>query len=132
MKEKFGKWFDKKMTKLIDEKAKARLSGAGSVINFIGLAAITILLAVGALGLAAGLFCLVVLLPGMVTGAFAWFVWTYLGLGAMYFATLDPVWLNIPYWHFALSFSAVIFAVRVFRKKGRQQKFREAVNSLAK
>jgi len=56
----------------------------------------------------------------MIVGGVLWFVWTYMGMGAMYFPNLDPVYLTIGYWHFAFSAAAAIFVVKVFQKEDRK------------
>lgn len=86
-----------------------------------------LLMAVVAIGLvavfAAGtvlVIGLAVLIPGLILGSILWLVWTYLGIGSTYFASLDPIWLNIPYWHFVFVSGAFVFLLKLFRPKKEQ------------
>lgn len=92
----------------------AKATPAVSILMMIGV------LIVGAalfLAFVAALIFVMVLLPGMIVGFFAWFAWTYMQLGLTYFPSLSPVYQTIPYWHFAWGFAAVILVWRVLRKK---------------
>ncbi|ATW58003.1 hypothetical protein CNR34_00070 [Pseudomonas phage nickie] len=90
-----------------------RIEKAGPVVSFL-LVALTVVVGLAiAVAFVAGVITVTILAPGMIVGFFAW---TYLELGATYFPTLSPVYLTIPYWHFAWGFAALILIWRCFRK----------------
>lgn len=57
-----------------------------------------------------------VLLYGLIGSLLSWFTWTYMGLGALYFPGLDPVYQSIPFLHFFLVWSTLILLLRQLRK----------------
>lgn len=115
------KWFKDKFTQLrnwVSGTVLPKLKKASPVVQVVGFVALVIALVVLVVAVIAAFIFVGILLPGMVVGLFAWLAWTYFGLGETYFAMLDPIYLHIPYWHFAWGFAAVIFIIRVLRKKG--------------
>lgn len=90
-------------------------------LEWAGVAGLAMLAATCALGL---LLLTVVLVvgfsvgvPSMIGGGVLWFIWTYLGLGATYFAQLDPQWLNIPYWHVVGGYAVALVLVRLLLRR---------------
>ena len=95
-----------------------RIEKASPVVAFLLMALVVVVGIVLFLAFIAAVIFVSVLLPGMVVGFFAWFVWTYMQFGLTYFPSLPPVYQTIPYWHFAWGFAALILIWRCFRKKG--------------
>lgn len=97
---------------------KPRVKKAGPVMTVI----LAIVIGLGTVALAiafiAAVTFVMVLLPGMLVGFFAWFVWTYMQFGLTYFPSLPPVYQTIPFWHFSFGFAVLILIWRCFRKKG--------------
>lgn len=66
-------------------------------------------------------FALLFMLPGMILGGAFWIGWTYAGLGAAFFPTLDPQWLTIGYWPTAFFTSVLVFLVKMVRGSGKKK-----------
>lgn len=92
-------------------------SGAALIIGLLLLLAGAIVIA--AVMIAA--FALLFMLPGMVLGGAFWIGWTYAGLGAAFFPTLDPQWLTIGYWPTAFFTSVLVFLVKMVRGSGKKK-----------
>lgn len=100
-----------------DSKVKPRIKTASPVVAALLMVLVVIVGIVLLLAFIAAVVFVSILLPGMVVGFFAWFVWTYMQFGLTYFPSLPPVYQTIPYWHFAWGFAAVLLIWRVIRKK---------------
>lgn len=114
-------WFKDKFDQIrnwVSGTVLPKLKKASVPAQIIGYVLLVIVVVALVLSFFAALVFVMILLPGMIVGLFAWLAWTYFGLGATYFAMLDPIYLHIPYWHFAWGFAALIFIIRVVRKKG--------------
>ena len=100
--------------------AAKRLDKKGKLAQVCGVTLIVLAcVAAGviAAGFIASIAALYFLIPGIVVGFLFWFVWTYMNLGLVYFTTLDPMYLSIPYWHF-VGFAAVfVYIIKLCRRK---------------
>lgn len=112
------------MKKLNAKKVKevAKTIGYWTLV-VLAIVAITVLtvaagvvLVVAALVSVIAAFIARVLLYGLIGSLLSWFTWTYMGLGALYFPGLDPVYLSIPFLHFFLVWSTLILLLRQLRK----------------
>lgn len=103
---------------LYESKVKPRIKSASPVVAFL-LMALTVIAGIALfLAVVAAVIFVSILLPGMIVGFFAWFVWTYMQFGLTYFPSLPPVYQAIPYWHFAWGSAVLILIWRTLRKKG--------------
>lgn len=115
-------WIVKQFKAVVD-KVKAfmqpKLDKAKGPVKFLLITLMAVGVVVGVLALFAALIGFLFVLPGMVYGLAFWGAWTYFGLGATYFPTLDPLYLNIPYWHFVGLSTILVFAFKLIRPKKR-------------
>lgn len=116
------KWLKDKFTQLsnwLSGTVMPKLKKTSPIVQVLGFTLLAIVVALLIIVVISAIIFIGILLPGMVVGLFAWLAWTYFGLGEIYFSTLNPVYLHIPYWHFAWGFAVLILIWRVIRKKGK-------------
>lgn len=89
-------------------------------LKLTGFALAAVLVGVILVGVICAGVLLLIALPGIILGAPVWFGWTYLGFGAHFFPTLDPVWLTITYGQFVFFIATFCWVIKFIRGKRSQ------------
>lgn len=99
---------------------KKKASSKSDWLKLIGFAFAGVAICLVAVAIVIFGVLFVIALPGLILGLPAWLCWTYLGMGAHFFPTLDPVWLQITYGQFAFILAVLVWAVKLVRGKRRE------------